>query len=107
MVRLAATYSFVMAPTSVKDSSALPQALLHELTKAEIVLLDQEQIEAPQFSESHRQASRLESVEPPVPPASAIMTPFSFGVALMRTAFGRQEKWTIPGSAAQRGKAKG
>ena len=49
-------------------------------------MLDQDQIEAPQFSESGQQISRPETCELAVPRAAGVMTPLTFGAAMMRMA---------------------
>lgn len=86
-------YGFVMAPVSAKDSFLLaPQALLHLPQEPEFVVLDQEQIEAPQFSESRQQTPRPETGELPTPRATVVMTPLTFGAAMMRMAHSGQQR---------------
>lgn len=48
-------------------------------------MLDQEQIEAPQFSESPQQTLRLERAEHPVPRTVFVMSPLAFGAAMIST----------------------
>jgi hypothetical protein len=56
-------------------------------------VLDQEQIEAPQFSESREQTPRLETPEIAAPRMSVVMTPLAFGAAMMRMTQVRRNKW--------------
>lgn len=55
-------------------------------------MLDQEQIEAPQFSESCQQTPRPETVELPTPRAAVVVTPLTFGAAMMRMAHASRNK---------------
>ncbi len=75
-----------MAPILAQNGFLLaPQALLHS-QEPEFVVLDQEQIEAPQFSDSGQQIHRPDTGERPAPRAAGVMTPLTFGAAMMRTA---------------------
>lgn len=49
-------------------------------------MLDQEQIEAPQFSEIPQKTLRPDCAEGPVPQTSLAMSPLTFGAAMMRMA---------------------
>ncbi|WP_347140689.1 hypothetical protein [Paracoccus sp. SSK6] len=49
-------------------------------------MLDQEQIEAPQFSESREQTLPLETPELAAPRLAVVTTPLTFGAAMMRLA---------------------
>lgn len=49
-------------------------------------MLDQEQIEAPQFSDSGQQTPRPETVELAAPRTAVAVTPLAFGAAMMRMA---------------------
>lgn len=55
-------------------------------------MLDQEQIEAPQFSDSGQQILRPEAGELPAPRAAGVMTPLTFGAAMMRMALAGPQK---------------
>lgn len=55
-------------------------------------MLDQEQIEAPQFSDSREQTLRLETVALAAPRTAVVITPLTFGAAMMRMAQVRRNK---------------
>jgi hypothetical protein len=55
-------------------------------------VLDQEQIEAPQFSESRQQTEWPEAIELAAPRTPMVMTPLTFGAAMMRMTQVRRNK---------------
>ena len=55
-------------------------------------MLDQEQIEAPQFSESSEQTLRPEAIALAAPRTAMVMTPLTLGAAMMRMAQVRRNK---------------
>jgi hypothetical protein len=54
-------------------------------------VLDQEQIEAPQFSESREQTPPFETPKIAAPRMPVVMTPLAFGAAMMRMARASQQ----------------